>query len=568
MSTRRDFIRGGSAAIALGLTACGSGGSGGAGNRAAAAEDGSMSVALAAPTGAQANALRAAPGELHLLKRASWGATPETLQRLSTMGAEAWLDEQLNLPAASDADVEAEINFRWPTVNYSGCRLAQLKDDGRVMRELRAATLFRRVFSRRQLYEVMVDFWTDHFTIYHGDGIARHMKTVDDREVIRAHALGNFGDMLRASARSPAMLEFLDNRRSSKKHPNENYARELLELHTLGVDGGYSETDILETARAFTGWTVLRDEQDTLCLANKHHSFVFNEALHDQGEKVVLGQRLAAGRGIEDGEEVLEILLGQAATRRFIARKLYRRFVRDTPAPPSFVERVAAAWGRDGDIAAMLRAVFSSDEFWAAADAKLSRPQENAMALVRALAPQMDSNVTVSDLLRAAAIPDLYSMSGLANIDVLPKVDFGMLAPLDVELAPSYEGPNSDSMISRTGHVPFQWPSPDGYPDTENYWASVNGLLERWRHCISVAGQQRAEGLSNAAWAADQQEEPTAALRAMRDKLLMRELDSATEQRLLSAAQIHANGERAASVEQFWRRLMALLLMSPYALRR
>ncbi len=564
MSTRRDFIRGSGAALALGLTACGGVGS----SAKADAENNDGTVALNSTPEVGVSPMRAASSELHLLKRASWGPTPEALLQLSEMGAKAWLDEQLSLPAATDADVEAEVNFRWPTVNYSGCRLAQLKDDGRVMRELRAATLFRRIFSRRQLHEVMVDFWSDHFTIYHGDGIARHMKTVDDREVIRAHALGNFGEMLRASARSPAMLEFLDNRRSSKKHPNENYARELLELHTLGVDGGYSETDILETARAFTGWTVLRDEQDTLCLANKHHSFVFNEAQHDQDEKVVLGQRLAGGRGIEDGEEVLEILLAQAATRRFIARKLYRRFVRDTPAPSSFVDRVAAEWGSDGDIAAMLRAVFSSDEFWAAADAKLSRPQENALALVRALAPQMDNNITLSDVLRAAAIPDLYSMSGLANIDVLPKVDFGMLAPLDVELAPSYEGPNSDSMISRTGHVPFQWPSPDGYPDSEDYWASVNGLLERWRHSIKVAGQRREEGLSNAAWAADQQQEPAAALQAMRDKLLMRELDSATEQRLLSAAQMHANGERAASVEQFWRRLMALLLMSPYALRR
>ena len=566
MTSRRDFIRSSAAVVALGATACGGGGGGAGSTNNDEANDIIMSGVSSTDT--PQPDLPPAPVELHLLKRATWGPTPQSMQAVAEAGANAWLEQQLSMSAARDADVEAEVNFRWPTVNYDGCRLAQLNDDRRAMRELRSATLFRRVFSRRQLFEVMVDFWSDHFTIYHGDGIARHMKTVDDRDVIRANALGSFRSLLNASAKSPAMLEYLDNRRSTKKHPNENYARELMELHTLGVGGGYTEDDIWEVARAFTGWGIQTGGDDRLCLANNHHGFLFDDEQHDSNEKRVLGHTLPAGRGMEDGEQVLDILVAHPSTRRFIASKLYRRFVRDSAAPEAFISSVAAAWGEHGDIPAMLRAVFSSEEFHNAADAKLTRPQESAIALVRALEPEMNDSLTLSDLLRASAIPDLYSMLGLANIDALPELDFGLLAPLDIDLNPTYEGPNSDSMISRTGHVPFQWPSPDGYPDSEGYWASVNGLLERWRHVISVAGQSRSEGVSNAAWAADQQEEPGEALAAMRRKLLMRDIDDATASRLLAAAQTHASGERAASTEQFWRRLMALLLISPYAQRR
>ncbi|MDX1505436.1 MAG: DUF1800 domain-containing protein [Spongiibacter sp.] len=568
MSTRRQFVQWSGGAVALGLTACGGGG----GGSAPAVAENTENTAQSSPalqqnsTAASAN-LPPPSAELHLLKRASWGPGPDELARLTSLGIDGWLDEQLDPNFTADADVETEVNFRWPTVNYSACRLAQLKDDGRVMRELRAATLFRRIFSRKQLFEVMVDFWSDHFTVYHGDGIARHMKTLDDREVIRANALGSFSAMLRASARSPAMLEYLDNRRSTGKNPNENYARELLELHTLGVDGGYTEADIKNVARAFTGWSVQFDEQDQLCLFGQHSTFVFNSDNHDSAAKTVLGHSLAANRGMEDGDDVLDILVAHPATRRHIARKLYRRFVADGIAPAGFVDAVAAAWGSDGDIPAMLRQVFASSEFRNSADAKLTRPQEGALYLVRALDPQMDNDRSVNDILEAAAIPDLYSMSGLANIDFLPKPDYSMFDPLKSDFNDAYEGPNSDAMISRTGHVPFQWPSPNGYPDVESYWASVNGLLERWRYTIQVAGQQREDGLSNAAWAAGQETDPQRALANMRDRLLMRELLPEQASALLAAAGVKPDGG-AASTEQFWRRLMALLVSSPYALRR
>jgi uncharacterized protein (DUF1800 family) len=564
MASRRYFLQAGSSALALGLMACG-----GSNNQSAvgAIPESNNTEPLSLGTSGTDSQLLAPPAEIHFLKRTSWGPRQADVEHFNNIGRAAWLDEQFTMSPAEEAELEAEINFRWPTVNYSGCKLAQLKDDGRVMRELRQATLFRRIFSRRQLHEVMVDFWTDHFTIYHGDGIARHMKTVDDREVIRANALGNFKTMLKASARSPAMLEFLDNRRSSKNSPNENYARELLELHTLGVSGGYTEEDIANTARAFTGWTIQNQEDDQLCLTDSHRSFLFDAGRHDQEAKMVLGHSLAAGRGIEDGDDVLSILVEHLATRDFIARKLYRRFVSDSAPSDALIESITTAWGRDGDITAMLLVLLNSPEFLSAQDDKLSRPQESAIALVRSLEPTMDGDISLSDLLNAAAIPDLYSMSGLANIDALPKVDFKQLEPLNIDLSESYEGPNTEAMISRAGHVPFQWPSPDGYPDDENFWASVNGLLERWRFAIQVAGQKRADGLSNAAWAASQAEDREVALDNIRQRLLKRDVDEGLRSRILSTAGIKANGEPN-NDEQFWRRAMALLIISPYAQRR
>jgi uncharacterized protein (DUF1800 family) len=564
MVSRRYFLQAGSSALALGLVACG-----GSNNQSAvgATPESNNTDPLSLGASGTDSQLLAPPAEIHFLQRTSWGPRQADVEHFNNIGRAAWLDEQFTMSPAEEAELEAEINYRWPTVNYSGCKLAQLKDDGRVMRELRQATLFRRVFSRRQLHEVMVDFWTDHFSIYHGDGIARHMKTVDDREVIRANALGNFKTMLQASARSPAMLEFLDNRLSSNNSPNENYARELLELHTLGVSGGYSEEDIANTARAFTGWTIQNQEDDQLCLTDSHRSFLFDAGRHDQDAKTVLGHNLAAGRGIEDGDDVLSILVEHLATRGFIARKLYRRFVSDSAPSDALIESITTAWGRGGDITAMLQVLLNSPEFLSAQDDKLSRPQESAIALVRSLEPTMDGDISLSDLLNAAAIPDLYSMSGLANIDALPKVNFTQLEPLNIDLSESYEGPNTEAMISRAGHVPFQWPSPDGYPDDENFWASVNGLLERWRFAIQVAGQKRADGLSNAAWAAAQAEDREVALDNIRQRLLKRDVDEGLRSRILSTAGITANGEPN-NDEQFWRRAMALLIISPYAQRR
>jgi len=197
---------------------------------------------------------------LHLLNRTTFGPTEADLGRVLTIGYEGWVEEQLEYQRLDDSAVEDAIRGALPTVAWTnGQLLEDARIDGRqfvAVAELRAATYLRQLFSPRQLFEQMVDFWTNHFNIEQVDGPLRQFKTVDDREVVRRHALGRFVDMLKASARSPAMLYYLDNFTNVASGPNENYARELMELHTLGVDGGYTEADVLAVARLLTGWSI------------------------------------------------------------------------------------------------------------------------------------------------------------------------------------------------------------------------------------------------------------------------------------------------------------------------
>ena len=261
---------------------------------------------------------------------------------------------------------------------------------------MQSAKLARAVVSERQLDEVMVDFWENHFSVYSGKGQTRLFLASYDRDVIRPHALGRFRDLLEAVAKSPAMLFFLDNWESAADslHPtlaaarqpargrfagirrpaigrfpprpagaaapkrarglNENYARELMELHTLGVDGGYSQKDVIEVARALTGWT----------MNPRDGEFVFRPEMHDAGQKVVLGRTLAAGRGIEDGEDVLDIVARHPSTARFITRKLVRHFVSDS-APPALVDQCASVFTKtDGNIRETLRCIVTSPAFF------------------------------------------------------------------------------------------------------------------------------------------------------------------------------------------------------------
>ena len=236
------------------------------------------------------------------------------------------------------------------------------KNPQQVVTELQRAALLRAVYSERQLYELTVDFWENHFSIYAQKDADRWLLTSFDRDAIRPYAFGRFRDLLGATAHSPAMLFYLDNWQSSvlRKYPatkdkparqtggiNENYARELMELHTLGVDGGYTQRDVQEVARCFTGWTIRKPNEEGL--------FVFNPAAHDNGEKVVLGQRIPAGGGIADGERVLDILAHHPSTAHFIATKLARRFIGDDP-PASVVKRDPRNPARYPDRARILRA--------------------------------------------------------------------------------------------------------------------------------------------------------------------------------------------------------------------
>jgi uncharacterized protein (DUF1800 family) len=374
---------------------------------------------------------------LHVLRRVTYGPRPGDVARVRALGVSAWLERQLDPARIDDTPVEqalgtlptltmsiADLQREYPRLDAETQRKRAAgemtpremreqdptdKRPGRIVAELQAARMLRAVASERQLQEVMVDFWFNHFNVYASKGEVRWYVTAYERDVIRPHALGRFPDLLRATARHPAMLFYLDNwlsvrpgytirrgpNQGRRAGLNENYARELMELHTLGVDGGYSQKDVTEVARAFTGWSIERPREAA--------RFVFRPGTHDLGDKRVLGRVIRAG-GERDGEQVLDLLAGHPTTARFVAGKLVRRFVADE-APPALVERVAVAY-RDtgGDVRAMLRVIFAAPEFLApaAAGAKIKKPSEFVASAARAVGATVDARGALA-LARATA---------------------------------------------------------------------------------------------------------------------------------------------------------------------
>src|ERR1019366_1458242 len=285
-----------------------------------------------------------------------------------------------------------------------------------VMNDLLSQRILRAAESDRQLNEVMVDFWMNHFNVFAGKGIDRFLLTSYERDVIRPHMWGRFEDLLMATAKSPAMLFYLDNARSiaapenrplfsqratfgarrfgrmdsmprlqanqQKGGLNENYAREIMELHTLGVDGGYTQKDVTELARVLTGWTITRERD-----GGEGAEFIFRPFLHDAGSKVVLGARFPAGGGMQEGEKMIQILAHHPATAHHIAYKLCQRLVADEP-PPALVNRVAAKFlATGGDLRQTVKAVISSPEFWSQDSyrSKVKSPFEYTISAVRAV---------------------------------------------------------------------------------------------------------------------------------------------------------------------------------------
>ena len=317
-----------------------------------------------------------------------------------------------------------------------------------VITDLQRAKLLRAVYSERQLYEVMVDFWENHFSIFANKDDDRYLLTSFDRETIRPFVMGRFRDLLGATAHSPAMLYYLDNWRSSVPRPypakgdkpagvdgglNENYARELMELHTMGVDGGYTQKDVQEVARCFTGWTIEKPNQEGL--------FLYRPGLHDNGDKIVLGHKILAGGGIADGERVLDILATHPATARFIATKLARRFISDDP-PNSAIDRATEVFLKtDGSIRETLRALITSPEFFAATTyrAKLRSPFEYVAAAMRALNADTDGDRPVLDA------------------------------------------------IGRMGQPVFGRITPDGYADRADQWLSSGAMVGRFNFASALA---------------------------------------------------------------------------------
>jgi len=264
--------------------------------------------------------------------------------------------------------------------------------------DLSEGKLYRAILSNRQLEEQLVDFWYNHFNVFLDKGADRYLVPTYEREAIRPHVLGKFRDLLEATAQSPAMLFFLDNwesvgpdtspRRGNAQRParglNENYARELMELHTLGVDGGYTQEDVTEVARCFTGWTIRPPRQGG--------DFFYNDRMHDKGKKTVLGVKIPAGGGRDDAEKVLDILSRHPATARFISKKLAQRFVADDP-PPKLIDKMAKTFrDKDGDIREVMKTMLTSDEFFSQASyrAKVKTPFEMIVSAVRATGAQVD----------------------------------------------------------------------------------------------------------------------------------------------------------------------------------
>ena len=359
------------------------------------------------------------------LNRLTFGPRVEERARFTELGLQAYLEEQLAYDSINDFDCEILLS-PFKTLKMDANELEGISnqlfdnyDREKVPNELRQATLIRQLYSKRQLYEVMVEFWSDHFNIFIEKGNGFFLKTVDDREVIRKHALGSFRDLVWASAHSPAMMIYLDNQANEKSHPNENYARELMELHTLGVDGGYSQQDVMELARCLTGWNV------------KEHfwlgEFVFKADLHDTGEKKVLGLTVQP-EGQSEAEQVIEQLVTHPSTARFICTKLARRFIADEP-PQALIEKAAQTFlDTQGDIKAVLRVILLDG--LPLAQPKYKRPANFILSALRMLNAETD----------AVGLHDY---------------------------------------LLRMGQLYFNWPTPDGYPDRSVAWQG--NLMPRWQ---------------------------------------------------------------------------------------
>lgn len=344
--------------------------------------------------------------------------TPEetkTLRQGTLEERKAFLAKQD--PAMRDAILARLPGGRQDVMNGSdlGLRremIAAQQPNQVVYHDLTDAKMMRAVQSTHQLEEILADFWFNHFNVFYDKGINRMLTSSYEREAIRPHVLGNFKDLLLATSQHPSMLFYLDNwtsmseeaaerGRGKKKAQglNENYARELLELHTMGVDKGYTQKDVTEVARCFTGWSITAPRVGG--------SFTFHQRMHDGGEKLVLGHRIPAGGGKEDGLKVIDILMEHPSTARFIATKLAQRFVADEP-PPALVDRMAKSFTRTkGEIRPMLQAMFSSPEFWSegAYKAKMKMPFEMVASALRATNAQVDSTVVLTQHLASLGQP-------------------------------------------------------------------------------------------------------------------------------------------------------------------
>src|SRR5438552_6162296 len=458
-----------------------------------------LATSLAAqtpPAAPSAAAMTAHDSALHALNRLAYGPRPGDVDSVARFGVMRWIERQLD-PDHLDDKVLEQREHAFKILDYDRGDLAQryrdaqrerqrmqreLAQTGDSMRpdkiegpmrefrelggELQQLAIVRATLSERQLREVMVDFWTNHFNVFVGKGADRFLLPSYIEETIRPRALGRFEDLLIATARSPAMLFYLDNAQSvapgsapprpmmspfrrprfgmnemneerRRRQPtgiNENYARELMELHTLGVDGGYTQQDVINVARIFTGWSIQPPERGA--------GFSYHDWAHDQGDKVVLGQKFESD-GEDEGVRLLKFLASQHATMHHVSAKLCARFVADEP-PDGCVDAAVAAWQKThGDIRAVLRAIFTSPDFWTpqVVRAKVKTPFEFVVSAVRA----------------AGVEPD--------------------------------DTPRLAQMVARLGEPLYQQPAPTGYAETEAHWVNSGALLARMNAALMLAKQ-------------------------------------------------------------------------------
>ena len=382
----------------------------------------------------------------HALNRLAFGARPGDVEHIMDEGLDTWIDQQLHPDSIPDNALDARL-CKLPTLEMTSADIVDTfykpivqarrekkageaidtdamkmlrQKSRRIVGDLVAQRILRAADSNRQLNEVMVDFWFNHFNVFAGKGVDRFLLTSYERDTIRPHVWGKFEDLLMATAKSPAMLFYLDNARSvadpahrnprveamlERRRPemakkgglNENYAREIMELHTLGVDGGYTQKDVTELARVFTGWSI---DQRT-------GSFIFRPALHDTGAKMVFGVNFPPGGGIEEGERMIHILAHSPATAHHIALELCQRLVADDP-PNALVDRVAKTFlASDGDLRATVKSVIDSPEFWdpAVYRGKEKSPFEFVVSAVRAVNADIVNPLPIAKALRQIGEP-------------------------------------------------------------------------------------------------------------------------------------------------------------------
>lgn len=394
-----------------------------------------------ARTASAVSALPPDPGDsssvplLRLVNRTTFGFTHDEWALATSLGPLNYIEHRLADHGHADGEVDVALHGPgYETLSYTTEQLWNryysngVFNSGPMIEAVVGATMLRAVKSRRQFFERMVEFWSDHFSIYLFADYCDFLKVWDDTNVVRRHAMGRFRDLLGASARSSAMLLYLNNATNVKQHPNENYGRELLELHTLGVDGGYTQADVQAVARCFTGWTVFPIGTPKNALA-----YHFDSTKHDASAKVLFvgtPQEVTIPGGYESqGNQVLDVLARHPSTARFISKKLLKRFWGENPTSDMIAQVAAVFTATDGDITSVMRAVLRMT-LAVNTPRKYKRPFHLLASTLRALNASFDNWLLPAGLVYGA------------------------------------------------GHYPFLWPAPNGYPDAQAYWTSLQ--LPRW----------------------------------------------------------------------------------------